>query len=126
MYAGTIGGGLYRSIDPISSIRSDENIFNIDSYSLSQNYPNPFNPSTVISYQLPVIGFVTLKVYDILGREIATLVDEEKPAGEYEVEFNIANLSGGISAKGGYASGVYFYQLKAESFVETRKMVLLR
>jgi hypothetical protein len=95
-------------------------------FNLSQNYPNPFNPSTVISYQLPVIGFVTLKVYDILGREVATLINEEKPAGEYEVEFNISNLSGGISAKGGYASGVYFYQLKVGEFVETRKMVLLR
>jgi hypothetical protein len=62
----------------------------------------------------------------MLDFEVATLVNEEKPAGEYEVEFNIANLSGGISAKGGYASGVYFYQLKAGSFVETRKMVLMK
>jgi hypothetical protein len=70
----------------------------------------------VISYRLPVIGFVTLKVYDILGREVATLVNEEKPAGEYEVEFNGSNLP----------SGIYFYQLKAGSYVETRKMVLLK
>jgi hypothetical protein len=85
-------------------------------FSLSQNYPNPFNPSTVIRYQLPVIGFVTLKVYDILGREIATLVNEEKPAGEYEVEFNGSNLP----------SGIYFYQLKAEQYSETKKMILLK
>jgi ligand-binding sensor domain-containing protein len=116
MYAGTIGGGLYRSIDPISSIKSGENNFNLESFTLSQNYPNPFNPSTVISYQLPVIGFVTLKVYNILGREIATLVNEEKPAGEYKVEFNGNNLP----------SGIYFYQLKAGSFAEIRKMVLLK
>ena len=85
-------------------------------YNLSQNYPNPFNPSTVISYQLPVIGFVTLKVYDILGREVATLVNEEKPAGEYEVEFNGTNLP----------SGIYFYQIKAGNYSETKKMVLLK
>jgi photosystem II stability/assembly factor-like uncharacterized protein len=85
-------------------------------YNLSQNYPNPFNPSTVISYQSPVIGFVTLKVYDILGREVATLVNEEKPTGEYEVEFNGSN----------FPSGIYFYQLKTGLFTETRKMVLLR
>lgn len=91
---------------------------------LSQNYPNPFNPSTVISYQLPVIGFVTLKVYDILGREVATLVNEEKPAGEYEVEFDATNLP---SRQGSaLTSGIYFYQIKAGEFSETRKMVLLR
>jgi photosystem II stability/assembly factor-like uncharacterized protein len=88
----------------------------INKFSLSQNYPNPFNPSTVISYRLPVIGFVTLKVYDLLGREIATLVNEEKPAGEYEVEFDGSNLT----------SGIYFYQLKAGSFIETKKMILIK
>jgi hypothetical protein len=86
-------------------------------YLLYQNYPNPFNPSTVICYRLPVISRVSLKVYDILGREVATLVDEEKPAGNYEVEF---------FAKGGYASGIYFYQLRAGSFIETKKMLLLK
>ena len=83
---------------------------------LSQNYPNPFNPSTTIYYQIPQLEFVTLKVYDILGREIVTLVNEEKPSGEYEVEFNGNNLP----------SGVYFYQLKAGSLIETKKMVLLK
>jgi len=89
-------------------------------YSLTQNYPNPFNPSTKINYSIPKMGFVTLKVYDILGREVATLVDKEKPAGNYEVEF---------SAKGGatdLSSGIYFYKFQAGDFVETRKMVLLR
>ena len=83
---------------------------------LSQNYPNPFNPSTSIQYAVSSRQFVSLKVYDLLGREVATLVDEEKPAGNYEVEFNGADLT----------SGIYFYQLHAGSFVETRKMVLLR
>ena len=96
----------------------------VNEFSLSQNYPNPFNPSTVISYRLPVIGFVTLMVYDILGNEIATLVNEEKPAGEYEVEFNAASLP----SRSGLAltSGIYFYQLKAGEFIETKKMMLLK
>jgi photosystem II stability/assembly factor-like uncharacterized protein len=93
----------------------------ISNYFLSQNYPNPFNPSTKIKFEIPDQNrndnaIVTLKIYDILGREIATLVNEEKPAGEYEVEFDGSNLT----------SGVYFYQLKAGSFVETRKMVLIK
>jgi hypothetical protein len=62
-------------------------------FSLSQNYPNPFNSSTVISFQLPVISNVTLKVYDILGREVATLVNEEKPAGSYEIQFTANGLT---------------------------------
>ena len=96
-------------------------------FSLSQNYPNPFNPKTVIGYQLPVSGSVTLKVYDLLGREVAVLVNEEKPAGVYEVEFSAK----GGSASGGDAfnlsSGVYFYQLKVgNQFIELKKLVLLK
>jgi hypothetical protein len=85
-------------------------------YNLDQNYPNPFNPSTVISYQLPISGNVTLKIFDALGREVATLVDEYKNAGSYNIEFDASILP----------SGVYFYQLQAGSFVQTRKMVLLQ
>ena len=70
--------------------------------------------------------YVTLKVYGVLGNEIATLVDEEKEAGRYEVEFNAENLTSGVSTRGGYASGIYFYQLKAGEFVSTKKMILLR
>jgi hypothetical protein len=70
----------------------------------------------VISYQLPVAGNATIKIYDILGNEITTIVDEYKPAGQYEVEFNAASLP----------SGVYFYQLKAGDFVQSRKMILLK
>lgn len=91
-----------------------------DEYQLFQNYPNPFNPSTVISYQLPLSGNVSLKVYDILGQEITTLVDEYKNAGRYEIEFHPVS---GIQHP---ASGIYFYQLRAGSFIETKKMILLR
>ena len=85
-------------------------------FALMQNYPNPFNPSTVISYQLPIGSHTTLKIYNVLGKEIVTLVDEEKQAGIYEVEFNAKGLS----------SGVYFYKLQAGNSVETKKMILLR
>lgn len=87
-----------------------------EDYYLSQNYPNPFNPSTTIKYSIAAAGIVTLKIFDILGREVSTLVNEEKPAGIYEVNFNAASL----------ASGVYFYQLKAGSFVQTMKMLLIK
>jgi hypothetical protein len=83
---------------------------------LSQNYPNPFNPLTVISYQLPFGSDVSLKVYNILGKEVAILVEEYKTAGRYEVEFNPAALP----------SGIYFYRLQAGSFAETKKMILLK
>lgn len=85
-------------------------------FSLSQNFPNPFNPTTQIRFEIPISGFVTLKVYDILGREVATLVNEKKTPGTYEVEWNAGNVS----------SGVYFYRLNAGNFVETRKMILMR
>ena len=85
-------------------------------YSLSQNYPNPFNPSTKITYSVASLSNVILKVYDILGREVVTLVNEEKPAGRYEVNFNASSL----------ASGVYFYQIKAGSFIQTKKFMLLK
>jgi hypothetical protein len=85
-------------------------------FSLEQNYPNPFNPSTTISFQVPEKEFVTLKVFNILGKEVAVLVNEEKPAGKYEVEFTAKDL----------VSGVYFYKLEAESFVETKKMILIK
>jgi hypothetical protein len=87
-----------------------------ENYSLSQNFPNPFNPTTLISYQIPVAGQVTLKVYDILGKEVACLVKEVKNAGNYEVTFNGSNLS----------SGIYLYQLKSGSFVGTKKLILMK
>jgi len=90
---------------------------------LEQNYPNPFNPSTVISYQLPVSSNVTIKVYDILGNEITTLVNEYKPAGRYEVEFNAVSHSGNVR---NLTSGVYFYQLRAVDYVAVKKMLLIK
>jgi hypothetical protein len=102
-------------------IEEEPNPTQPNSFLLFQNYPNPFNPSTVISYKLPVSGMVTLKVYDILGRVVATLVNEEKPAGSYEVEFIVAQDS-----SPDIASGVYFYQLKAGDFVESKKMILMK
>ena len=93
-----------------------ENVEIPTEYQLLQNFPNPFNPSTIISYQLPARGNVTLKVYDVLGNEVATLVDEYREEGKYEVEFDGRNL----------ASGLFFYKLQAGSFVETKKMVLIK
>jgi len=91
-----------------------------EDFVLYQNYPNPFNPKTVISYQLPVNSNVTLKVFDILGNEIAVLVNEYLSAGEYEVEFFPES---GIHQP---ASGIYLYKLEAGNFVETKKMLLLK
>ena len=85
-------------------------------FSLEQNYPNPFNPATSIQYTISSKQNVQLLVYNVLGKEIATLVNEEKPAGNYEVNFDASKLS----------SGVYFYQLQAGSFVETKKMIIIR
>ena len=83
---------------------------------LFQNYPNPFNPSTNIQYAISSRQIVSLKVYDVLGNEVATLVNEEKPAGIYEVIFNASNFS----------SGIYFYQLRSGSFIDVKKMILLK
>jgi endo-beta-N-acetylglucosaminidase D len=85
-------------------------------FSLGQNYPNPFNPSTKISWQSPISTHQSLIIYNVLGKEVETLVNEYRPAGKYEITFNADGLP----------SGVYFYQLKAESFVETRKMILIK
>ena len=89
-------------------------------YSLEQNYPNPFNPSTVIRYAIPQDGLVTLKVYDITGREVTTLVNEQKSAGTYEARFDAKENGKSL------ASGVYFYRVQAGSFSEAKKMVLLK
>ncbi|NWG28709.1 MAG: T9SS type A sorting domain-containing protein [Ignavibacteriaceae bacterium] len=85
-------------------------------YSLSQNYPNPFNPTTTIDYSIKLAGDVTLKVYDILGTEVASLVNEVKEPGNYSVEFNAANLP----------SGIYVYRLTTGNFVDTKKLILLK
>lgn len=87
-------------------------------FSLEQNYPNPFNPETIISYKLQVASLVSLKVYDVLGREIVTLVNEFKQPGVYNSTFNTQHFS--------LTSGVYFYQLQASDFMQTRKMIVLK
>ncbi|RPI72900.1 MAG: T9SS C-terminal target domain-containing protein [Ignavibacteriales bacterium] len=86
------------------------------SFSLEQNFPNPFNPSTKIVYSIPQKSFVTIKVFDPIGKEISQLVYEEKECGRYEVDFDAPELS----------SGVYFYRIEAGNFIETKKMILLR
>jgi outer membrane protein assembly factor BamB len=96
-----------------SNIQNDEII---TKFSLEQNYPNPFNPSTTIQYQIPESGFTTLKIYDVLGREILTLINEEQSAGKHKVDFDAS----------GFNSGIYFYRLQAGSFIETKKMVLMK
>ena len=97
------------------------------SYKLFQNYPNPFNPATKISFEIPREGNVSLKIYDTLGTEVTTLVDEHRPAGNYNVEFNA-----GITDKRSLSSGIYFYSLIVNNssglndFVEAKKFVLLK
>ncbi len=100
----------------VMKITGIDNDLIVSEFILYQNYPNPFNPTTVISYQLPAFSNVTLKVYDILGNEVATLINEPKEAGFYEVELDASALS----------SGVYFYILRTNEFISSKKMVLLK
>ena len=95
---------------------SESNNNLIQHYILKQNYPNPFNPRTTINYQIPELSFVTLKVYDVLGSEVATIVNEEKPSGSYTIDFDARGLS----------NGIYFYKIHAGTFVEIKKMILLK
>jgi len=113
-YGTSSGIGFARDTDYIVNVETITHSLN--SYELYQNFPNPFNPATTIKYQIPEISFVTLKIFDILGNEIETLVNEEKTGGIYESTWNAATLP----------SGIYFYHLKAGSFVETKKMILLK
>lgn len=110
---GTGMSGIITVENPVSVPSSNPVVIE---FRLNQNYPNPFNPSTIIKYQIPEQSLVTLKVYSLLGNEISTLVNEKKPAGEYEIEFKSETLT----------SGVYFYTLTTGNFTETRKMILLR
>lgn len=99
----------------VVSVEENKNV-GISDYSLSQNYPNPFNPSTMIEYKIPESYFVEIKIYDVLGKEIATLVNEYKSKGIYKIQFNTNNLP----------NGVYIYRIKAGEFSETKKMILMR
>jgi photosystem II stability/assembly factor-like uncharacterized protein len=100
--------------DSLTSVAED--VIKPKEYFLSQNYPNPFNPSTTIKYSLPQAGRVTLSIYDLLGREVIKLIDEEKPAGEYEINWNASS----------HPSGVYFMRMQAGEFGEVRKVVLVK
>ena len=113
LYVGT-GYGIYKR-DYTSDVNHQTSEGH-KNFRLEQNYPNPFNSSTIISYQIPEISFITLKVYDILGNEIKTLVAEEKMPGIYQIEFFNSNLS----------SGVYLYRLRVNDYVNVKKMLLLK
>jgi len=99
---------------PLSSVEEEKII--TDNFRLYQNYPNPFNPTTTISYQIPTEGNVSLKVYDVLGKEVAVLIDEYKDAGRHSVDFNGSNLT----------SGIYLYKLESGNFSITKKLTLLK
>ena len=118
------GTGNFIQMNPTFGIENGNGITSIDNlqaelpnnYSLEQNYPNPFNPSTVISFSIPVSGLVSLKVFNILGQEVAELVNNVKSAGSYEVQFDASNLS----------SGMYLYQIQSGSYSATKKMLLIK
>ena len=118
IWIGTAWYGLYlynKSGFSLITSTKENNLTPLE-YILAQNHPNPFNPTTRINYQIPQQGFVTLKIFDVLGKEIARLINEEKPAGKYEVDFSVTGL----------ASGVYIYRMKVNEFIESKKMILVR
>jgi hypothetical protein len=117
LFAGTNGRSVWSR--PLSEMVTSVNMLTTDlptHFNLEQNYPNPFNPATTISFSLPSKSFVSLRVFDIIGREVVTIVSEEMPAGSYSQQWNAINMP----------SGVYFYRLQAGSFTETKKLVLLK
>lgn len=114
LYSAYINGTTVRITDDLRNI--------LTGFALSQNYPNPFNPETVISYQLAENSKVSLKVYDVLGNEVAVLINEEKPAGKYQINFNTHRTTNNQQL----SSGVYFYRLQAGNFVQTKKFILMK
>jgi photosystem II stability/assembly factor-like uncharacterized protein len=116
LFAATYNKGVWKR--PLSEITKVQEMHNDipKEYVLEQNYPNPFNPSTIIRYQVPINGIVTLKVFDVLGKVVRTLVDERQSAGSHSVSFNASDLP----------SGVYFYRLRVGLFTNTRKMMVLK
>ena len=117
LFAG-MNTGIYRR--PVGEIVEvlNSNSLAIKDFRLKQNYPNPFNPNTIINYELSTTGIISLKVYDILGNEVAALVNEKKNAGSYSVEFD--------AGKYNLSSGMYFYKLSANGFEDTKRMVLIK
>ena len=113
VFAGTDSGGVYRTVSPVTNVVTE---LTPTDYRLGQNYPNPFNPSTTIRYELPRAATVSLKIFNMLGQLVATLVDEHKAAGFYQVQWNASNVP----------SGVYFYRLQAGVYSATRKLLLTK
>jgi hypothetical protein len=111
---GTHGRSVWEMVNPVRVINYQNN--SPEAYRLSQNYPNPFNPLTIINYELPRSGFVSLKVFDILGREVKSIVNEVQSAGTYTVQLDASSLS----------SGIYFYTLRSGGFAETKKMIVAK
>lgn len=112
------GGVIMASVEgglPVA-VRENQGMTVPSGFTIDQNYPNPFNPATTIDFHLAASSLVSLRVYDVLGREVATLAHERKPAGSYHVQWNAA----------GFSSGIYFYQLSAGTFVQTKKMLYLK
>jgi len=119
LYICSFDGQIYKFVQTDSAV--DDGDLKPNKFSLYQNYPNPFNPVTRINYDLPIQGNVTITIHDILGRHIKTLVNQDQPAGHRSVIWDATNDQGNpVSA------GVYLYQIQAEGFVQTRKMVLLK
>ncbi len=118
IYAGATYSGVYRRL--LSEVTSIEMPITTTPtrFKMEQNYPNPFNPTTTIKYEIPKAAYVTLKVYDTIGNEVEELVNEEQQAGNYKVQFSIGSRQ--------LASGIYFYQIRAGSHVQTKKMLLLK
>ena len=104
----------FARLNIVTDVEDEQQIPNV--FSLNQNYPNPFNPSTTISFSIPKEEFISLNIYNSLGEEVVEILNETKQAGNYEINFNAAELS----------SGIYFYKIQAGSFIQTKKMTLLK
>ena len=115
-HGGPGGSGMSGNVTVKSPSAVGDEVNSLNSFQLKQNYPNPFNPTTIIGYRISDNGFVSLKIFDALGNEVATLVDEIKPAGDYEINFNAS----------AFGSGIYYYQLKTKDLVQTKKMILIK
>jgi hypothetical protein len=115
IFAATNHGVYYKLFDIITDVKSDQNLVPKE-FILNQNYPNPFNPSTTISFSIPEEALVKLEIYNSLGKKASTLVSKELTAGNYKYEWNAKSLP----------SGIYFYKMTADNFVQTRKMILLK
>ncbi len=111
-----IAAGIVPEGDILFKTGEGTNNIEVTTYELYNSYPNPFNPATTIKYQTPNAGFVTLKVYDVLGNEVTTLVNERKEEGRYQITFDASALS----------SGVYIYQMRINDFIDTKKMILMK